>query len=104
MKIKPLQDWAVIRPSKAQEKSPGGIIIPEAVAKKPQEGEVVSIGEGRNKEKKDRKGNVIEKKFEKTTLKPGDRVLYEKYAAVEIPVEGEELLMVREDDVLGLLQ
>jgi len=104
MKIKPLQDWAVIRPSKAQEKSAGGIIIPDVAAKKPQEGEVVSIGEGRMKEKKDKKGKVLEKEFEKTTLKPGDRVLYEKYAAVEIPGEGEDLLMVREEDVLGLLQ
>lgn len=104
MKIRPLQDWAVIRPGKARDKSTGGIIIPDVAAKKPQEGEVVSIGEGRMKEKRDKKGKVIETKFEKTTLKPGDRVLYEKYAAVEIPGEGEELLMVREDDVLGVLQ
>lgn len=101
MKIKPLQDWAVIRPSEPNEKTAGGIVIPDVAKEKPQEGEVLAIGEGRFKEKKDKKGKVIEKTFVKTVLKPGDRVLYEKYGVRRIPLEGEEFTMVREEDVLG---
>ncbi len=104
MNVRPLHDWAVIRPSEAQELSTGGIIIPDAAKKKPEEGEVLAIGEGKFKEKRDKKGKIIEKTFIKTTLRPGDRVLYEKYSATEVPVEGEEVVMVREEDVLGMLE
>jgi chaperonin GroES len=103
MKIKPLQNWVLIRAGEAREKSAGGIIIPDVAKEKPEEGEVVAVGEGRFVEEKDSKGKVKEKKFVKTTLKPGDRILYEKYAVRKIEVDREELLMVREEDVLGYL-
>lgn len=103
MKVKPLQDWVVIRPQEADEKSAGGIIIPDVAKEKPQRGEVIAVGEGKNVEEKDAKGKVKEKKFVKTTLKPGDQILYEKYAARKIEIDREECVMVREEDVLGLL-
>jgi chaperonin GroES len=79
-------------------------VIPDVAKEKPQEGEVVAVGEGRfETEKKAEKGKAKEqeRKFIKTTLKPGDRVVYEKYSARKIEVNGEELVMVREEDVLG---
>jgi chaperonin GroES len=107
MNIRPLQDWAVIRPSPSRDKTAMGIVIPDVAKEKPQEGEVLAVGEGRFKEKKDKKGKVVDKKFVKTTLKAGDRVLFERYGVVKIPPEsvtgGEEMVMVREEDVLGLL-
>jgi len=101
MKVKPLQDWAVIKPREPEEKTAGGIVIPDVAKERPQEGKVLAIGEGRFKEKKDKKGKVIEKTFVKTVLKPGDRVMYEKYGARRITLEGEEIVMVREEEVLG---
>jgi chaperonin GroES len=103
MKLKPLHDWTLVRPSRPIEKTAGGIFIPEAAKEEPQEGEVLDIGKGCFKEKKDKKGKVIEKTFVKTTVRPGDRVLYEKYSAVRIPMGSEELVMVREENVLGWL-
>src|SRR3989338_4911232 len=103
MKIKPLQNWVVIRAGEPTEKSGGGIIIPDMAQEKPEPGGVLAVGEGKFVEEKDAKGKVKEKKFEKTVLKPGDKVLYEKYAARKIEVDHEELLMVREEDVLGYL-
>ena len=93
----------LVRAGEAMEKSAGGIIIPDVAKEKPEEGEVVAVGEGRFVEEKDSKGKVKEKKFVKTTLKPGDRVLYEKYAARKIEVDEKEWVMVREEDVLGYL-
>ena len=103
MKVKPLQDWVVIRPQEADEKSAGGIIIPDVAKEKPERGEVLAVGEGKNVEEKDAKGKVKEKKFVKTTLKEGDQILYEKYAARKIELDNEELVLVREEDVLGLI-
>lgn len=104
MKIKPLQDWALIRPIEGPEKSGGGIIIPDAAREQPQEGEVMSIGEGKYVEPKEGKEKTKkEKTFMKTILKPGDRILYEKYAARKIKVDNEELVLVREEDVLGCI-
>ncbi len=105
MKIRPLHDWVVVRPGPAEEKSAGGIIIPEVAKEKPQSGEVLAVGEGRYEKEKDERGKAKkqEAKFIKTTLKPGERIVYEKYSARKIEVDGEELVMVREDDVLGLL-
>ena len=102
MKVKPLHDWVVIRPGKSHDRTAGGLIIPDVAKEKPQEGEVLAVGEGRF-EKKDEKGKVKEqeRKFIKTTLKPGDRVAYEKYSTRKIEVNGEDLVMVREEDVLG---
>ena len=103
MKIRPLHDWVVIRPGKAQDRTAGGIVIPDVAKEKPQEGEVLAVGEGRFEKEKDEKSKSKEKerKFIKTTLKPGDRVMYEKYSAKKVEVNGEELVMVREEEVLG---
>ena len=104
MKVKPLQDWVVVQTDEAEEKSAGGIFIPEAAKERPESGKVIAVGEGRTVEEKDTKGKVKEKKFVKTTLKPGDHVLYEKYAARKVQVDQEEVVLVRESDVLGYLE
>jgi len=109
MGLKPLHDWALVRPSTAGERSSGGIIIPDTAKEKPQEGVILAIGEGRYEEPEGnggRKGkggskDSKDKVFVKTTLKPGDRIIYEKYAGRKVELNGEELILVREDDVLG---
>ncbi len=103
MKVKPLQDWLVVQADEAEEKSAGGIIIPDAAKERPESGKVVAAGEGRMVEEKDAKGKIKEKKFVKTTLKPGDHILYEKYSARKVEVDQEEVVLVREQDVLGYL-
>lgn len=102
MKIKPLHDWVVIRAVEAEERTAGGIFIPEAAKEKPQWGIVESAGPGRYEaEGKDVKAK---KKFVPTEVKPGDNVLYEKYAAREFTVDHEKVVMVREESVLGTLE
>lgn len=106
MKIKPLHDWVVIRRREAEEVTAGGIVIPDMAKEKPEEGEVLAVGEGRyEEEERDKKGEKakkkVERKFIKTVLKPGDRVLYEKYMERKVQVDDEELVLVREENVLG---
>jgi len=101
MNIRPINDWALIRPRSSAEKSAGGIIIPDVAKEKPQEGEVLAVGKGHFKEEHDKKGKVIERKFVSTVVKAGDRVLYEKYGATKVDIEGEELLLIREENILG---
>lgn len=101
MKIRPVNDWALVRPKPEPEKSAGGIIIPDAAKEKPQEGEVLAIGGGHFKEEMDKKGKVIDKKFVPTIVKPGDHVLYEKYGVTKIDLDGEEFVLVREENILG---
>ncbi len=103
MKIRPLHNWAVIRPDQEKKQSAGGIFIPDSAKVKAQIGEVLSIGPGRMKEEKDKKGKVIEKKYEATVVKPGNRVFYDKYIGNKIEVDGEDLMIVREDDILGFV-
>jgi chaperonin GroES len=95
MKVKPLHDWAVIERSEAEERSPGGIIIPDTARDKPSEGIVVSIGPGSYRKIKGKE------KFVPTTLQPGQRVAYPKYAAREAEAGGKKFILVREDDILG---
>ena len=104
MKIKPLHDWVLIRTGGPSEKSAGGIIIPDAAQEKPEKGEVLAVGAGRFVEDKDSKEKVKKKKFVKTTLKPGEHILYDKYAAREVEGDDKELVLVREEDVLGYLR
>lgn len=104
MKIRPLQDWAVLQPRAAEEKTAGGIVIPDVAQEEPQEGTVLAIGEGHFEEDKEEKGKGKERKFVKTVLKPGARVVYRKYAESKIEVEGEEIVMVRERDILGVYE
>jgi chaperonin GroES len=107
MGIQPLQDWALIEPSEAKEKTTGGLFIPDTAKEKPVEGKVLAVGKGRwemLEKKKDYKPKKKEEKvFRPTVLKPGDQVLYEKYGTTEVDLDGKELVLVRESDVLGLV-
>ena len=105
MKLVPLHDWAVIRQSDAEEMTESGIYIPDTAKDKPSEGVVVSIGPGAYEEEKDikKKEEKKERRFIPTTIKPGDRVLYERYAGKVYTVGDEELVLVREREILGTL-
>ncbi|MBC7903561.1 MAG: co-chaperone GroES [Gemmatimonadaceae bacterium] len=89
LSITPLHDRVVVRPAAAEEKTAGGIIIPDTAKEKPQRGTVVAAGPG--------------KKDEPVTVKIGDTVLYGKYAGTELSVEGEDLLIMRESDILAIV-
>ena len=105
MRLKPLHDWAVVLPSTGDERTAGGLYIPDTAKVKPQEGVVEAIGPGAYEEKKRGKKTEEEKqrKFIPTTVKPGDRVLYEQYAGQTYKINGEERILVRERDILGIL-
>ena len=92
--IKPLADRVVVRPLQAEEKTAGGLYIPDTAKEKPQQGEIVAAGPG----KKGDEGNTIEME-----LKVGDKVLYGKYSGTEVTVDGEELLIMRESDVFAII-
>ena len=90
MKIQPLADRVLISPKAAEEKTAGGIIIPDTAKEKPLEGTVVAVGEG--------------KSDEKMILKQGDKVLYGKYAGTELEYDGEKYLVMRQSDVVAILK
>ena len=92
MKLNPLADRVVLKAKEAEEKTASGIILPDTAKEKPQMGKVVAVGPG----KTNNEGNVIP-----MTLKDGDTVLYGKYSGTEINVEGEDLLIMRESDILA---
>jgi chaperonin GroES len=92
--IKPLGDRVLVHPLEENEVKKGGIIIPDTAKEKPQEGEVVALGTG----KRDEDGKIIE-----FTVKKGDRVLISKYGGTEVKIEGESYLIMREDDILGII-
>jgi len=94
-KIRPLQDRVIIRRVKEEEKSKGGIIIPDTAKEKPAEGEVMAVGSGKILEN----GTV-----RKLDVSVGDRVLFGKYDGTEVKIDGENRLIMREDDILGILQ
>lgn len=94
MKFKPLGDRILVEPTEASEQTKGGIVLPDTAKEKPQEGKIIAIGEG----KKTDDGKVVP-----TSLKIGDKVLYGKYSGTEITVDGNEYLIVREDDILGII-
>lgn len=94
MKVRPLQDRILVRPLEEEETKQGGIIIPDTAKEKPQEGEIVAVGSGRIL--KDGGKQALE-------VKKGDRVLFAKYAGTEVKMDGEELLIMREDDVLAVV-
>jgi len=94
MKFRPLHDRVVVRRIDAEEKTKGGIIIPDTAKEKPQEGEVVAVGPGRLTE--EGKRIAIE-------VKKGDRVLIGKYSGTDVKIDGTEYVILREDDVLGIL-
>jgi chaperonin GroES len=94
-KIRPLQDHVIVRRVKEQEKSKGGIIIPDTAKEKPAEGEVLAVGNG-----KVQKDGTLRK----LDVKVGDHVLFGKYSGTEAKVAGEDRLIIREDDILGVLE
>ena len=95
MKFQPLHDRIVIRRLEGEEKTKGGIIIPDTAKEKPQEGEVVAVGPGA----RDEAGKMIP-----IDLKAGDRVLFGKWSGTEVKIDGEELLIMKESDVMGVLE
>jgi chaperonin GroES len=95
MKIRPLHDRILVKRVEEEEKTKGGIIIPDTAKEKPQMGEVIAAGNG----KKTEEGKVIP-----LDVKKGDKVLFSKYTGNEVKVEGEELLIMKEDDILGIVE
>jgi chaperonin GroES len=89
LNVTPLHDRVIVKPAKAEEKTAGGIIIPDTAKEKPQRGTVIAAGPG--------------KKDEPVTVKIGDTVLYGKYSGTEIQIEGEDLLIMRESDILAIV-
>ena len=95
MNIRPLQDRVIVKRVKEEEKTKGGIIIPDTAKEKPIEGEVVAVGKGKVQDD----GSV-----RALDVKAGDRVLFGKYSGTEVKLDGEERLIVREDDILAVLE
>ncbi|MBW2362217.1 MAG: co-chaperone GroES [Deltaproteobacteria bacterium] len=95
MKIRPLQDRIIVKRIDEEEMSKGGILIPDTAKEKPQEGKVVAVG----------KGKVLEDgKIQKLDVKKRDRVLFSKFAGTEVTLDGTEYVIIREDDVLGIME
>ena len=95
MKLRPLHDRVIVRRLEEEEKTAGGIIIPDTAKEKPQQGKVLALGKGRFLQN----GQIIP-----LIVKEGDRVLFARYAGSEVKVEGEELLIMREDDILAVFE
>jgi chaperonin GroES len=95
MKIRPLHDRVILKRLEEEGKSKGGIIIPDSAKEKPAEGEVIAVGTGKVLEN----GNKVE-----MNVKKGDKVLFSKYAGTEVKIDGEEFLILREDDILGVVE
>jgi chaperonin GroES len=95
MKFRPLHDRVVVRRLEQEAKTAGGIIIPDTAKEKPQEGEVVAVGPGA----RDEKGTL-----QPLDLKAGDRVLFGKWSGTEVKIDGEELMIMKESDVMGIIE
>lgn len=94
IKIRPLHDRVIVKRIEEEEKTKGGIIIPDTAKEKPQEGRVIAVGPGRHEE-----GKLIP-----LDVKAGDRILFGKYSGTEIKLNGEEHLIMREEDILGIIE
>jgi chaperonin GroES len=95
MKFRPLHDRVVVRRIEEDDRTPGGIIIPDTAKEKPQQGEVIAVGPGA----RDEKGVV-----QPLDVKAGDRILFGKWSGSEVKIDGEELLIMKESDILGVLE
>jgi len=95
MKIRPLQDRILVKRVDEEDTTSGGIIIPDTAKEKPQEGKVISVGPGKTLDS----GQIAE-----PGVKPGDRILFSKYAGTDVDVDGEEHIIIREDDVLAIFE
>ena len=95
MKLRPLHDRVIVKRIEEEEKTSGGIIIPDTAKEKPQQGKVIAVG----------KGKILENgKVNPPTVKKGDRILFSKYAGTDIKTNGEEHLIMREDDILAIIK
>ena len=95
MKFRPLHDRVVVRRIEAEEKTKGGIIIPDTAKEKPQEGEIVAAGPGA----RDESGKIVA-----LDVKAGDRVLFGKWSGTEVKIDGEDLLIMKESDLMGVIE
>lgn len=95
MAFKPLHDRVLVRRVESDEKTKGGLIIPDSAKEKPAEGEVIACGEGARKDS----GELID-----MAVKPGDRVLFGKWSGTEVTIDGEELLIMKESDIFGIIE
>ena len=95
MKIRPLHDRVIVRRVEDERTSPGGIVIPDTAAEKPMQGEILAIGKGKIQENGD---------IRPLDVKVGDKVLFGKYSGTEVKVEGEEVLVMREEDIMGVIE
>jgi len=95
MKFRPLHDRVVVRRLEAEEKTAGGIIIPDTAKEKPMEGEVVAVGAGA----RDEAGKLVP-----LDVKAGDRILFGKWSGTEVKLDGEELLIMKESDIMGIIE
>ncbi len=95
MALKPLHDRVLVRRTESEEKTAGGLIIPDSAKEKPSEGEIVSVGTGARKDN----GELID-----MAVKPGDKILFGKWSGTEVTVAGEELLMMKESDIMGIIE
>jgi chaperonin GroES len=95
MKFRPLHDRVVVRRVDAEEKTAGGIIIPDTAQEKPQQGEVLAVGPG----KRDETGKLVP-----LDVKAGDQILFGKWSGTEVKVDGEDLLIMKEDDIMGVVE
>ena len=95
MKFRPLHDRVVVRRVEAEEKSAGGIIIPDTAQEKPMEGEIVAVGPGA----RDEAGKLVP-----LDVKSGDRILFGKWSGTEVKLDGEELLIMKESDIMGIIE
>jgi chaperonin GroES len=95
MALKPLHDRVLVRRTESEEKTAGGLIIPDSAKEKPSEGEIVAVGAGARKDS----GELIE-----MAVKAGDKVLFGKWSGTEVTIDGEELLMMKESDIMGIIE
>jgi chaperonin GroES len=95
MHFRPLHDRVVVRRIEAEEKTSGGIIIPDTAKEKPQEGEVIAVGPGA----RDENGKLVE-----MSVAQGDRILFGKWSGTEVKIDGEDLLIMKESDILGVIE
>ena len=95
MKFRPLHDRVVVRRIDAEEKTAGGIIIPDTAKEKPQQGEVLAVGPG----KRDETGKLVA-----LDLKEGDQIMFGKWSGTEVKIDGEDLLIMKEDDIMGVVE
>jgi chaperonin GroES len=95
MNIRPLHDRVVVRRIEDEKTSPGGIVIPDSATEKPMQGEIIAVGNGKVLENGEQRG---------LDVKVGDKVLFGKYSGTEVKIDGEEILVMREDDIMGVIE